>query len=40
MTAGLGFVTPRVGIDLGARKQVSHGDELMLQLSLRVFLPN
>jgi hypothetical protein len=40
LTAGLGFVTPRVGIDLGGRRQVTQGDELMLQLSLRVFLPN
>jgi hypothetical protein len=40
VTGGLGFVTPRVGIDLGARKQVSEGDELMLQFSLRLFLPN
>ena len=40
ITGGLGFMTPRVAIDLGGRKQVSHGDELMLQLSLRLFLPN
>jgi hypothetical protein len=40
VTGGLGFITPRVGIDLGARKQVAQGDELMLQFSLRLFLPN
>jgi hypothetical protein len=39
VTGGLGFVTPRVGLDLAARKQVSHGSELMMQLSLRIFLP-
>ena len=40
VTAGAGFITPRVALDIGARKQVSEGDELMLQLSLRLFLPN
>jgi hypothetical protein len=40
ITAGAGFVTPRVALDIGARKQVASGDELMLQLSLRLFLPN
>jgi hypothetical protein len=40
VTAGLGFITPRVGLDLAARKQVAEGDELMMQLSLRLFLPN
>jgi hypothetical protein len=40
ITGGLGFMTPRIAIDIGGRKQVSHGDELMVQLSLRVFLPN
>jgi hypothetical protein len=40
VTGGLGFVTPRVGLDLGARKQVTEGDELMMQFSLRLFLPN
>jgi hypothetical protein len=40
MTGGLGLVTQRLGLDLGARKQVSEGDELMLQFSLRLFLPN
>jgi hypothetical protein len=40
VTAGLGFVTPRVGLDAAARRQVSEGDELTIQLSLRLFLPN
>jgi hypothetical protein len=40
LTGGLGFVTPRVAIDLAARKQVAEGDELMMQFSLRLFLPN
>ena len=41
VTGGLGYITPRVGIDLGARKQVGgDGDELMVQLGLRMFLPN
>ena len=40
VTAGAGFVTPRIALDLGARKQVADGDELMLQMSLRLFLPN
>lgn len=38
---GLGYVTPRVALDVGARKQVGgEGDELMIQLGLRLFLPN
>ncbi len=40
ITGGLGVLTPRVGLDLGARKQVSDGKELMVQLSLRLFFPN
>jgi hypothetical protein len=40
LTGGLGFMTPRVAVDVGARKQVSRGDELLVQFSLRVFLPN
>jgi hypothetical protein len=39
-TGGLGFMTQRVAIDVGGRKKLNHGDELMVQLSLRVFLPN
>lgn len=40
LTGGAGFVTPRIALDIGARKQVSEGDELMLQMSLRLFMPN
>jgi hypothetical protein len=40
ITGGLGFITPRVGIDVGVRKQVQNGDELMLQFSLRLFMPS
>lgn len=37
---GGGYVTPRVAVDVGIRKQVSEGDELMVQLGLRLFMPN
>src|SRR5262249_51184135 len=41
MTGGLGFITPRVAIDVGARTQVSGpGNEFMIQAGLRLFLPN
>lgn len=40
VTGGLGYVTPRVGIDAGIRKQVSKGDDLAFQFGLRFFLPN
>lgn len=41
LTGGVGYVTPRVGLDVGLRKQVSgDGDEMMVQLGLRLFLPN
>jgi hypothetical protein len=40
LTGGLGFITPRVGVDIGVRKQVSDGNEFMFQASLRVFFPN
>ena len=39
VTGGAGYVTERVGIDAGARYQVSGGDELMLLVSLRLFGP-
>lgn len=40
-TAGIGYVTPRIALDAGARKQVAgNGDELMLLIGLRLFLPN
>jgi hypothetical protein len=40
VTGGLGIVTPRIGVDLAGRFQVVNGSEVMLQLSLRLFLPN
>ncbi len=41
VTGGLGFVTPRVGLDVGVRKQVGGeiGDEVMVQFGLRLFMP-
>src|SRR5678815_2914240 len=39
LTAGAGFVSLKVGLDVGARFQVSGGDEVMIQASLRVFGP-
>ncbi len=39
MTAGLGFISRKMGLDVGLRKQVSGGDELMIQASLRIFGP-
>ena len=40
ITGGLGFVSSRIGLDLGIRKAVANGDELMMQASLRLFFPN
>jgi hypothetical protein len=41
VTGGLGYITPRVAVDVGARKQVSkEGNETLVQFGLRVFLPN
>jgi hypothetical protein len=41
VTAGLGFVTPRLGLDLGMRKQVGGdvGNELLFEVGLRLFMP-
>jgi hypothetical protein len=39
VTAGVGFMTPRVALDVGLRKQVDAGDELLVQFGLRVFMP-
>jgi hypothetical protein len=41
LTAGLGFVTPRIGLDVGMRKQVGGdvGDELLFEVGLRLFMP-
>ena len=40
VTGGLGYTSVRVGLDVGARKQVDGGDELMVQAGLRVFGPH
>lgn len=39
LTGGVGFATAKVGLDVGARKQVDGGDELMVVAALRVFGP-
>jgi hypothetical protein len=39
VTAGVGFVSVKMGMDIGARKQVNGGDELMIQASVRLFGP-
>jgi hypothetical protein len=39
VTAGLGFLSFKVGIDLAMRKQVDGGDELQITASLRLFGP-
>lgn len=37
VTGGIGFINPRIGLDVGARQQVDGGDELMVLGSLRLF---
>lgn len=39
VTGGLGVVTAKLGFDVGVRKQVDGGDELMISASLRFFGP-
>ncbi len=39
VTAGLGFLSMKVGLDLAMRKQVDGGDELQVTASLRLFGP-
>ena len=39
ITGGLGYITPRIAIDVGARHQLSHGDETLVEFGLSVFLP-
>ena len=39
LTAGVGSMTTKMGLDVGARKQVDGGEELMVHASLRVFGP-
>jgi hypothetical protein len=36
---GAGIATMKIGFDIGARKQVADGDELLITASLRVFGP-
>jgi hypothetical protein len=40
ITGGLGLTTMKIGVDVGARKQVGGGDELMILGSLRLFGPH
>jgi len=40
ITGGLGVTTMKLGVDVGARKQVDGGDELMILGSLRLFGPH
>lgn len=40
VTGGLGYTSVKVGLDVGARKQVDGGDEFMVQAGLRVFGPH
>jgi hypothetical protein len=40
VTGGLGFTTTKIGIDVGARKEVDGGDELIILGSLRLFGPS
>lgn len=39
VTAGLGFTNPKLALDIGARKQIDGGDELMVLAGLRFFGP-
>jgi hypothetical protein len=39
VSGGLGYATARVALDVGLRKQVAEGDDMMLQFGLRLFMP-
>lgn len=39
LTAGIGFTNPKMAIDIGARKQVDGGDEVLVLGGLRLFGP-
>jgi hypothetical protein len=39
MSGGLGFATMRYGLDIGARRQIKGGDELLVLASMRFFGP-
>lgn len=40
VTGGVGFTNPKMAIDIGARKQVDGGDELLVLAGLRLFGPS
>ena len=40
VTGGVGFVSQKIGIDIGMRKEVDGGNDLMVLGSLRVFGPS
>jgi hypothetical protein len=40
LTLGLGFANAKMGLDIGGRKQLSGGDELVIQAGLRLIGPN
>ena len=40
VTAGLGFTNPKLALDVGARKQVDGGDELLVLAGIRLFGPS
>lgn len=40
ITGGLGFTTTKIGMDIGARRQVDGGDEWLILGSLRLFGPH
>lgn len=39
VTAGIGLISQKLGLDIGARKEVRGGDELMILASMRIFGP-
>ncbi|MBT8492122.1 MAG: hypothetical protein KJO07_03595, partial [Deltaproteobacteria bacterium] len=39
ITGGLGLLNTKVGLDIGVRRQISGGDELLIQAGLRLFGP-
>lgn len=39
LSGGAGLATPKMGLDIGVRRQVSDGDELQVSASLRLFGP-
>jgi len=40
VTGGVGFISSKIGLDVGLRRQISGGDELMVQAGLRFFGPS